>query len=188
MPGPIRFWGTVLSARPRLVLTKFEENTEASCPGYIATIDGTWTEGTSTPMGKTFTVAIGVNVFQNRAITAGDLVRGDAHPVPTELPDTPADLYKVGTLHVIQHGYAPLEANPPCTDAPLLPDAVVTAKRRPLAVFLLATRYPCHHCSHGVLACVVRVSDPRDYRRGSWMQVPACLGPEDCLHFQPRDQ
>ena len=30
-------------------------------------------------------------------------------------------------------------------------------------------------------------TDPRNYRTGRWTQVPACLGPEDCPHFLPRD-
>jgi hypothetical protein len=188
MSAPIRFWGRVVSLRPRLVLTKFEGTTEASCPGYILTLEGTTTEGTALPVGRTFTVAIGPATMQNREIALGDLLRGDAYPVPDELPDTPAELYKVGVLRLIARTETEITLDPPRTDAPLAPDAVEKAPRRALAIkCLLSERGSCRDCSHAVLACVVRLTDPRSYRTGRWTQVPACLGPESCPHFLPRE-
>ncbi|WP_309716066.1 hypothetical protein [Armatimonas sp.] len=188
MSAPIRFWGRVISLRPRLVLTKFEETTEASCPGYILTLEGTTTEGAEPPVGKTFTVAIGPATMQNREIALGDLLRGDAHYVPEGLPDTPAELYKVGVLRLIARTETPITPDPPRTDPPLSPDAVEKAPRRALAIkCLLSEKGSCRDCSHAVLACVVRLTDPRNYRTGRWTQVPACLGPEDCRYFIPRE-
>ena len=188
MSAPIRFWGRVVSLRPRLVLTKFEGSTEASCPGYILTLEGTLTEGSAPPVGSTFTVAIGPATMQNREIALGDLLRGDAHPVPDGLPDVPAQLYKVGVLRLIARTETEIPLDPPRTDSPLSPDEVEKAPRRALAIkCLLSERGGCRDCSHAVLACVVRLTDPRNYRTGRWSQVPACLGPESCPHFLPRE-
>lgn len=189
MPGPIRFWGRVTSLRPRLILSKFEGQTEASCPGYVLTLEGTLTEGTSAPVAKRFTLAVGPATLVKRAIQVGDLLRGDAHPVPEGLPDTPAELYKVGVLRTIAPADGPPHAEPPRTDPPLAPEAVVVAPRRALAAAsLLSPEGACHGCPYGVLACVVRLTDPRSYRSGRWQQVPACLGPAECPHFVPREE
>ena len=188
MSAPIRFWGRVISLHPRLVLTKFEGTTEASCPGYILTLEGTLTEGMGAPVHKRFTVAIGPATMQNREVAWGDLLRGDAHPVPEGLPDTPAELYKVGVLRQIARTDVALSPDPPRTDAPLAPEAVEKASRRALALpCLLSEQGSCQDCSYAVLACVVRLTDPRNYRTGRWTQVPACLGPDDCPHFLPRE-
>ena len=190
MPAPIRFWGRVLSLRPRLVLTKFEGQTEVSCPGYILTIEGTLTEGSTAPVSSVFTVAIGPATLQKRELARGDLLRGEAHRVPEGLPDVPAELYKVGVLRQIARSDVALLSEPPCTDPLLTPEEVVTAPRRALSQeALLATGTgPCARCVYGVLACVVRLTDPRNYRSGRWSQVPACLGPESCPHFMPREE
>jgi len=186
MPAPIRFWGRVLSLRPRLIVSKFEGTTEAHCPGYILTLDGTLTEGMATPIGQVFTVAIGPATLQNREIQVGDLLRGDAYPVPEALPDTPAQLYKVGVLRVIAPAESAPPADPPRTDPALNPEQTAQAPRRALAPACLEMGV-CGECVYGVVACVVRLTDPRSYRQGSWMQVPACLGPADCPHFRPRE-
>lgn len=185
MPAPIRFWGRVLSLRPRLIVSKFEGTTEAHCPGYILTLDGTLTEGMRAPEGKVFTVAIGPATMQNREIQVGDLLRGDAYPVPDELPDTPAELYKVGVLRTIAPSEGAPSNDPPRTDVPLTPEHVAQAPRRALALDSLENA--CQDCSYGVIACVVRLSDPRSYRHGTWQRVPACLGPINCPHFRPRE-
>ena len=189
MAAPIRFWGRVTSLRPRLILTKFEGVTEASCPGYILTLEGTLTEGMKAPVGKVFTVAVGPATMHNRGFKVGDLLRGEAHPVPEGLPDTPAELYKVGVLRTIAPAETLPTPDPPRTDPPLSPEAVMTTPRHALAVScLLSEQGSCRSCSHGVLVCVVRLTDPRNYRNGRWQQVPACIGPADCPHFLPREE
>jgi hypothetical protein len=180
-----RFWGHVAALRPRLVLTKFEEETTAHCPGYIATIAGNLGPEGETPQPAVFTVALGPALQQKRAVRVGDLLRGDAMPVPETLDDTPAQLYKVGVLRTISRSDPP-PPDPPRTDSPLAPEAVLTAPRRPLDPHHLDTDGPCARCPYAVIACVVRLSDPRDYRRGAWRRIPACLGPETCPHFAPR--
>lgn len=189
MPAPIRFWGRVLSLRPRLILTKFEGETEASCPGYILTLTGSLTEGLQAPVSQTFTVALGPATLKKREIGVGDLLRGDAHPVPEGLRDTPADLYKVGVLRTIAPAETAPPPDPPRTDPLLTPEATLTTARRALAPeSLLSEQGSCRHCGYGVLVCVVRLTDPRNYRSGQWQQVPACLGPKDCPHFLPREE
>ena len=189
MAAPIRFWGRVMSLRPRLILTKFEGETQAHCPGYVLTLEGTLTEGMSTPVGKVFTVAIGPATMLSREIRIGDLLRGDAHPVPEELPDTPADLYRVGVLRTIAPAETVPTPDPPRTDPPLSPEDAAKVPRRALAIkCLLSEQGSCQACGYGVLVCVVRLTDPRHYRSGHWQQVPACLGPQDCPHFLPREE
>jgi len=96
--SPVRFWGTVQAVRPRLTLTKFEEETTPKCHGHILVLEGTRTIGDDRPESGNFTVAIGVATQRDKQITPGDLLSGNAHLVPETAHDTHADLYRVGTL------------------------------------------------------------------------------------------
>ncbi len=189
MATPVRFWGTVAAVKPRLVLTKFEEETTARCQGHVLTLDGTRTEGDARPVSGVFTVALGPATQERREITRGDLLRGDAFPVPGGTPDTLADLYRVGALRVVARAGDPgtppsLPSEPPRTDPPLSAPRAEQAPRRPLAAANLDTRNgPCAPCPYGVVVPVVRLSDPRDWKRGRWSHVPACLGPDDCPYY-----
>ena len=188
----IRFWGVVLAVKPRLVLTKFDGQTTAHCPGYLALLDGTQAEarGSERPVAGEFTVALGPAMRARRSVAVGDLLRGEAHPVPEGHPDTPADLYRVGTLRTIARqgesgGGVPRPLDPPRTDTPLSPDHAEHAPRRPLLPAHLNKSGPCCECPYGTIVPVVRLADPRDYRNGRWSLVPACLGPADCPHYAP---
>jgi hypothetical protein len=177
----VRFWGKALSVRPRLIVTWVDDERSVTCPGYIAAIGGTL-DGVAVP----FTVAIGPATYEKRPFQTGALVRGEALRVPEGgLPDVPADLYRVTVLRLIAPG-PEASPDPPRTDAPLSADAVPTAPRRALAPQNVRTGGPCRACPHAVLACVVRLTDPRQPpRSGKWTRLPACLGPEDCPHFAP---
>jgi hypothetical protein len=194
MASPIRFWGMVLAVKPRLVLTKFEGETSAHSAGYIALLDGTLAESDGgRPLPGQFTVALGPATQERRAVSVGDLLRGDGYAVPDGHPDTPADLYRVGTLRTIARqgepgGGTPRASDPPRTDPPLSHREAEQAPRRALHATHLDEEGPCRACSYGVIVPVVRLSDPRDYRNGRWAQVPACLGPVDCRHYLPPDK
>ncbi len=186
MTSPVRFWGTVVAVRARLTLAKFEGETTARCDGHILVLEGTRTVGSERPVEGRYSVAIGPATQERRAVRRGDLLRGNAHPVPEGNPDTPADLYRVGTFHVVARGSEAAEApDPPRTDPPLEPAQAESAPRRSLAAENLMEDGPCHTCPYGAVVPVVRLSDPRDWRRGQWRQVPACLGPLDCPYFLP---
>ncbi len=195
MASPVRFWGNVVAVKPRLVLAKFGGDTQAKCHGHLLVIEGS-THGPADSGNKSatfagrFTVALGPATQQQRAIGPGDLLRGEAHSVPdTGVPDTPADLYRVGTLRVLARrgdpGTPPLPSpDPPRTDPPLSPETAETAARRALApTNLLDPDGPCAPCPYGTVVPVVRLTDPRDFKNGRWSQVPACLGPPDCPHY-----
>lgn len=184
MKNGVRFWGRVQAVKPRLVLTKFGGETGVKCHGHLLVIQGTRTPEDGTAEETTLTVAIGLATQDKRQIAVGDLVRGDALPVPDETHDTPADLYRVGTFRTIAPaGPAAAPPDPPRSDAPLTPTDAEAAPRRALHPDNLADGGPCAPCPYGVIVPVVRLSDPRDYR-GIWRQVPACLGPDDCPHFR----
>ncbi|MBC8102574.1 MAG: hypothetical protein H7Z41_08295 [Cytophagales bacterium] len=191
MSSPVRFWGLVTAVKPRLTLTKFEEQTKAKCHGHLVILEGTQqAEGEARPAPGRFTLAIGPAAQEQRQVRAGDLLRGDAHPVPEGLPDTRADLYRVGTLRLVARagdpGAAPPPAaDPPRSDAPLTAAGSEATLRRPLNPLNLTSQGTCAPCPYGVVVPVVRLSDPRSYREGVWTQVPACLGPEDCPHYRP---
>ena len=186
MSAPIRFWGYVKAIRPRVIVTWFEEERTVTCPGYLLTIEGTLSEDNGPAVSQTFTVALGPATTEKRHVGARDLLRGEAHPVPENTPDVPADLYKVGILRTIAPGKPPENLDPPRTDAPLAAEAVPSAPRRALAAENVNATGPCHSCPHAVLACVVRLSDPRQPARSApWKRVPACLGPTDCPHYSP---
>lgn len=185
---PIRFWGTVVAVKPRLVLAKFEGDTTAKCSGYVAVLEGTRTEGDARPIAGRFMVALGPVTQDRREIAPGDLLRGDAFPVPPNTPDTIADLYRVGALRVVARAGdpgtpPPPPPDPPRTDPTLSPDQAQVAGRRALAPGNLDADGPCAPCPYGVVVAVVRLTDPRDWKRGRWSQVPACLGPENCPYY-----
>lgn len=185
MSAPIRFWGYVKAIRPRVIVTWFEEERTVTCPGFLATVEGTLSENNGDPVSQTFTVALGPATQEKRHVGVGDLLRGEAHRVPENTPDVPADLYKVGILRTIAPG-KPERVDPPRTDLPLSAEAVPEAPRRALAESNVAPGGSCHLCPHAVLACVVRLSDPRQPARSApWKRVPACLGPSDCPYFSP---
>ncbi len=191
MSSPVRFWGVVAAVKPRLTLTKFDGETNAKCHGHLVTLEGTQqTAEDVRPVPGVFTIAIGPAAQEQRQIRTGDLLRGDAHPVPPNLPDTLADLYRVGTIRLLARagdpgGGAPAPPDPPRTDAPLTADETENAPRRPLYPENLAEDGPCIPCPYGAIVPVVRLTDPRNYRTGQWSQVPACLGPLDCPHYRP---
>jgi hypothetical protein len=190
MSSVVRFWGTVLSVKSRLVLTKWEGETTARGDGYLGLIEGMSTEeGRRSELGR-FTVAFGPATMIRRGLAVGDLLRGEAHHVPGDAYDTPADLYRVGVLRTIARAGdpgtgPPSEPDPPRTDSPLTPDQAAAAPRRALRPTNLRDGGPCCLCGYGVIVPVVRLSDPRDYRNGRWSQVPACLGPTNCPHYAP---
>ncbi len=191
MSSPIRFWGIVRAVKPRLTLTKFEGETTAKCHGHLVTLEGTrQAEEEARPTAGRFVVAIGPSAQEQRQINPGDLLRGTSHTVPDGLPDTLADLYRVGTLRVVARAgdpgaAAPLPPDPPRTDRPLTSEETENAPRRPLNPANLAEGGDCAPCPYGVVVPVVRLSDPRNYRTGKWSHVPACLGPEDCPYYRP---
>ena len=192
MENAVRFWGAVVAVKTRLTLTKFEGVTTAKSAGYLLVIEGSHTPehspaGTRPTEGR-FTVALGPATMTRREIGVGDLLRGDAHPVPEGNPDTPADLYRVGVLRVLARagdpGTPPISLpDPPRTDNPLTPELAESAPRRALLPANLAPDGPCAPCPYGIIVPIVRLTDPRDYRNGLWRNVPACLGPDDCPHF-----
>lgn len=185
---PIRFWGTVVSVKPRLLLAKFESETTAKCDGHLVTLEGTHGAASARPEAGRFTVALGPATQAQREIRSGDLLRGDAFPVPEGLPDTLADLYRVGALRVVARAGdpgtpPPSPPDPPRTDPPLTPEGAESAPRRPLHADNLRADGPCVPCPYGTVVPVVRLSDPRDWKRGKWSYIPACLGPRDCPHY-----
>jgi len=188
----IRTWGVVIAVKPRLVLTKFEGETAAKCHGHLLTLEGTQqAESAPRPSAGRFTMAIGPATQEQRQIRPGDLLRGEAHPVPESTPDTPADLYRVGILRIVARAgdpgaAAPLPPDPPRTDSPLTTAQAEAAPRRPLHPGNLQDGGACTSCPYGTPVPVVRLNDPRDYRSGRWSLVPACLGPEDCPYYVPR--
>jgi hypothetical protein len=185
MTPPIRFWGTVINVKPRLILSKFEDVTTPRCAGYVLTIDGTQTEGTNVAVPKQYTVAIGRVTMQEKPITIGALVRGDAHPVPENTPDVLAELYRVGVIRVIAPGKSPTPTDDdPRTHAMLMPDKIEAAPRRALPMTALEAEGACHPCGYGLIVCTVKLTDPRFPKQGQWFEVPACLGPDTCPHYQ----
>ncbi len=196
MEKTVRFWGAVTAVKPRLTLTKFEGVTTAKSAGYLLVVEGSFTpenewmgkaDSNRSTVGR-FTVALGPATMSRREIGVGDLIRGDAYPVPEGNPDTPADLYRVGVLRILARagdpGTPPISLpDSPRTDSPLSPEQSEVAPRRALRPENLAEDGSCQLCPHGIIVPVVRLSDPRDYRGGVWRKVPACLGPEDCPHF-----
>jgi hypothetical protein len=188
MSETVRFWGTVMAVRPRLTLTKFEGETTAKCSGVIVAIEGQWTAEGEKPRACRFSVALGTATQEKRGVAVGDLLRGEAHPVPEEAHDTPADLYRVGVLRTIARagdsgaGTVP-QLDPPRTDPPLTPAQAESASRRALHPENIEADGPCANCPYAATVCVVRLTDPRDYRTGQWRRVPACLGPIDCPYY-----
>jgi hypothetical protein len=191
MSSPIRFWGIVRAVKPRLTLTKFEGETTAKCHGHLVLLEGTQQdENEAHPTPGRFTLAIGPAAQEQRQIRPGDLLRGNAHTVPEGLPDTLADLYRVGTIRLLARagdpGAGPIRPlDPPRTDTPLTAEETENASRRPMRDANLTEEGDCILCPYGVVVPVVRLSDPRNYRTGKWSHVPACLGPEDCPHYRP---
>jgi hypothetical protein len=192
MSSPVRFWGTVVAVRPRLTLAIFEDERTPKCGGHLLLLEGTRTVAGGRPEAGRFVVALGPATQERRAVAAGDLLRGDAHPVPEGNDDTPADLYRVGAFHVLARAAdnaaaaAVLPDDPPRADPPLTPAQAEAAPRRSLAPDnLLAEGGPCAPCPYGTVVAVVRLTDPRDWRSGRWARVPACLGPRDCPHYAP---
>ncbi|MES2462142.1 MAG: hypothetical protein V4671_16275 [Armatimonadota bacterium] len=191
MSSPIRFWGIAAAVKPRLTLTKFEGETTAKCHGHLVTLEGTrQADGEARPSAGTFVVAIGPSAQEQRLICPGDLLRGTAHTVPDGLPDTLADLYRVGTLRLVARAgdpgtASPRPLDPPRTDRPMTSEETENAPRRPLDAANLTEDGACAPCPYGVVVPVVRLTDPRNYRTGKWSHVPACLGPIDCPHYRP---
>ncbi|MBC7806906.1 MAG: hypothetical protein H7145_12235 [Akkermansiaceae bacterium] len=182
-----RFWGTVTSVRARLTLAKFESETHPTSDGHYLRISGTRTSGANPPEPGTFLVAVGPKAHEEKRFAVGDLVRGDGDPVPETNRDVCADLYRARTVHVLarakdQNMLRP--PDPPRTDAPLTPEAATKAARRLLDPANLDQSGFCEPCPYGTMVAVVRLSDPRDLRRGIWSKVPACLGPADCPHYR----
>ncbi len=182
-----RFWGTVTSVRARLTLAKFESETYPTSDGHYLVITGTQTTGANPTESGTVTVAIGPKSQEEKCFAVGDLVRGDAEPVPETNRDVCADLYRARTVHLLarakDRGKVPV-TDPPRTDVPLTPEAATLASRRILDPVNLAVGGVCEPCPYGTTVAVVRLSDPRDMRRGIWSKVPACLGPIDCPYYK----
>lgn len=158
-----------------------------TCDGHYLVVAGTLTvDAANPPVPATFTVAIGTKTQEGKRFAPGDLVRGNAEPVPETNRDVCAEWYRVRTVHVLARAddrsltRAP---DPPRTDAPLSSQAVVHAARRVLNPANLQTNGACETCPYGTTVAVVRLSDPRDLRRGIWSKAAACLGPADCPHY-----
>jgi hypothetical protein len=184
MTPPIRFWGTVTNVKPRLILSKFEDATTARCAGYVLTIEGTQTEGANVAVPKNYTVAIGRVTMQEKPITIGALVRGDAHPVPEDSPDVLAELYRVGVIRVIAPGKPPAPTDEDArTHAMLMPEKIEEAPRRALPMAALEADGACETCGYGCVVCTVKLKDPRFPKQGQWFHIPACLGPAECPHY-----
>lgn len=180
MSESVRFWGKALAVRPRVIVTWIDEERTVSCPGYIATVEGKL-DGEA----ATFTVAIGPATYEKRPFEIGAIIRGEAQRVPEGgLPDVPAELYRVTILRLIDPG-TPNHSDPPRTDSPRATADVPEASRRGLAPENVKKGGACRTCGYAVLACIVKLSDPRQPpRSGKWARVAACIGPEDCPHYQ----
>lgn len=181
-----RFWGTITAVRARLTLAKFEGETTPTCDGHYWIVEGTQTVGNNAPVAGTYIIAVGRATQEEKRAGVGDLVRGDAQPIPETNRDTYADLYRVGAVHVLARAKdrnIVRESDPPRTDSPLSPEAINLAPRRVLRPTNLTPGGDCASCPYGTTVGVVRLSDPRDYRRGIWSKVPACLGPTNCPYY-----
>ena len=182
-----RFWGTIIAVRARLTLAKFESETFPTCDGHYLVVDGTVTTGGDPPAPGVVTVGVGAKTHAEKRFAPGDLVRGEGEPVPETSRDVCADLYRVRTVHVLarasDRGVAPA-VDPPRTDPPLSPEAANHAPRRLLRPANLHPGNVCASCPYGTVVAVVRLSDPRDMRRGAWSKAAACLGPPDCPFYE----
>ena len=187
----VRFYGIVKAVKLRLTLSRFEGETTAHAGGYVIALDGTRAAPSDpAPVPGHLTVALGPATQEKRQLAPGDLVRGDARPVPAATPDVPADLYRVGTLRTIARAGEPGGGTRPALDPPRTDPAPTVAQtesapRRALDPAHLAPGGPCAPCPYGLVVAIVRLADPRDFRRGQWSHVSACLGPPDCPHYAP---
>ena len=179
----VRFWGTVRTVRARLTLAKFESETYPTSDGNYLVVSGTVTAPNAAPVPRDVVVAVGPGTQEEKHLAQGDLVRGDAVPVPETSRDCFAELYRVRVLHVVARGQA-LGGDPPRTDPALSVQAAVAAPRRVLEPAYLSAGGACEYCPYGTEVAVVRLSDPRDLKRGIWSRVTACLGPADCPHYR----
>ncbi|MBC8143606.1 MAG: hypothetical protein H7Y38_19415 [Armatimonadetes bacterium] len=186
-----RFWGNVTAVRARLTLAIFENERFPTCDGHYLAVSGTLTVGNTAPEPASFVVAVGTKTQEEKRFAVGDLVRGNGEPVPETNRDCFADYYRVRTVHLLARATsqnAVRTPDPPRTDAPLSPEAAITAPRRLLAPAKLQAGGTCFSCPYGTTVAVVRLSDPRDLRRGIWSKSAGCLGPMDCPHYEKPDQ
>ncbi len=182
-----RFWGTITAVRARLTLAVFEGERFPTCDGHYLSIVGTVTVGANVPEPATFTVAVGTKTHKEKRFAVGDLVRGNAEPVPETSRDCVADYYRARTVHLLaratdQNRVPP--PDPPRTDPPLSAEDAIIAPRRLLAPAKLQAGGSCATCPYGTIVAVVRLSDPRDLRRGIWSRMAGCLGPAGCPFYE----
>ncbi len=172
----IAWEGEVLSAQPRIRLTRSFDQRSHSYLGYVLRI-----RGALGGEAREFVIALGKGAHEKHQFQSGDRVSGlGMHTLDTRLET--ADLYKVSKLKVIGRGHQRSDEPPPFLGVPPALEVYRERGHRRLAAVTYSTK--CTACIWGCEMAVEMIIDQwnpsvRRYRRETF-----CYGPKSCPFYK----
>ncbi len=172
MDSKVDWEGEVLSAQPRIRLTRSFDERSHSYLGYTLRV-----RGTLAGEARDFVVALGKGAHEEHQLRAGDRVSGKGEPVLDTQTET-ADLYKVSGLRVNGRAGEMVANQPPFLGVPPALEVYRARGHRRLAAKTYATK--CSTCIWGCEMAVEMIVDHwnpavRRHRRETF-----CYGPKSC--------
>jgi hypothetical protein len=164
--------GTLISAQPRIRLTRSFDERSHSYLGYVLRV-----RGDVGGEAKEFLVGVGKAAHEKHQFRVGDEVSGEG--VRAEDPDLEtADLYRVSGLKVGARGPAERSPAPPFTGIPPTLEEYRARGHRRLAALTYAAR--CVGCLWGCEMAVEMIIDQWNPSKRRYRRETFCYGPKNC--------
>jgi hypothetical protein len=174
-PTKLAWRGTVVSAQPRIRLTRSFDERSHSYLGYVLGVRG---DLGGEP--KEFVVAIGKGAQEKHQIRVGDEVSGEGVRVEDPRLET-ADLYRVSGLKVATRGATARSTAPPFTGVPPSLEEYRARGHRRLAARTYAAK--CVGCLWGAEMAVEMIIDPWNPSKRRYRRETFCYGPKSCVLY-----
>jgi hypothetical protein len=177
MATKLDWQGEVVSAQPRIRLTRSFDERSHSYLGYVLRLRGT--------LGgepREFAVAVGKAAHEKHRFRVGDRVRGKGEPVEDPNLET-ADLYRASAIKLDARGPETASSAPPFRGVPPPLDVYRARGHRRLAA--QTCEGACLSCLWGCEMAVEMIIDQWNPSKRRYRRETFCYGPKSCALYRP---
>ena len=176
MDEKIAWQGTLVSAQPRIRLTRSFDERSHSYLGYALRVQGVIGEEE-----RDFLVGIGKAAHAKHQFRMGDVVSGKAQPVADEKSE-PVEFYKASGLKVIERAAEEVAIPPPWLGVPA--ELTVYRERGHRRLDARTYQAKCTTCIWGCRMPVEMIVDQWNPQQRRYRFETFCYGPKSCSFYK----
>jgi len=177
MAAKLDWQGEVVSAQPRIRLTRSFDQRQHSYQGYVLRL-----RGVIGGEAREYSVAVGKAAHEKHSFRVGDRIRGKGEAVEDPNLET-AEIYKVSGIAFEARGPEVPAAAPPFLRVPPALEVYRARGHRRLAVQTYANS--CASCIWGCEMAVEMIIDQWNPSKRRYRRETVCYGPKSCPLYRP---